>query len=265
MVNNRIVRVENLGFRYRRDYVLDDVSFSAAAGEVTAVMGANGCGKTTLLKLLLGLLRPERGSIFVDNRLVNDYSPHKLARKIAYIPQAHSSPFPYSVRELVAMGREAVRGCFFRRGARDREMVEEALDRMGISGLAERIYSELSGGERQLVLIARALVQETPVIVMDEPVNGLDFGNQVRLLEIVRSLADDGLAIIKSTHFPEHALMCADHTVLIHNRKLLADGRPRDTITPANMKKIYNIDIRMMDLPDGTLSCRPEINVSRYL
>lgn len=259
-----VIKIEKLKFKYRQNQVLDDLTFSIKPGQVTAILGANGCGKTTLLKLIMGLLRTREGTIHIADREIKQYSPHKLARKIAYVPQAHAAVFPYSVREIVAMGRETMRGCFRREGPASRDYVDAALDRLGINCLSDRIYSELSGGERQMVLIARALAQETSVIVMDEPVSGLDFGNQIKLLEIVRELADSGLAIIKSTHFPEHALMCADRAILLHKGKLLADGSPEEAVNSSNLMKIYNIGVNVLTLPDGSLYCRPELRKNAF-
>jgi iron complex transport system ATP-binding protein len=166
---------------------------------------------------------------------------------ISYVAQAHHCAFPYSVFEIVMMGRENRLGCFGRANQEDRDAANKALERLGVFELKNRIYSELSGGERQLILIARALAQDTEIIIMDEPVSGLDYGNQMRLLEETAKLADSGLMIIKSTHYPDHALMVADDVMMLHDGKLYARGKPEHVIDSHSMNKLYRTKVSLVN------------------
>lgn len=240
------INVDNVKFFYGRSLILDGISLTFAASGVIALMGANGSGKTTLLKLLLGILKPRSGNIYLNEKPLQAHTPYQLSRKVSYVPQAHHCAFPYSVFEIVMMARQSQYGPFGRTNANDRTIANQALERLGITNLTHHIYSELSGGERQLVLIARALAQQTKVIVMDEPVSGLDYGNQIRLLEETTKLARDGLMIIKSTHHPDHALMVADRIIMIHEKRVLAQGPPKDVINEQNMRLLYQINTTVM-------------------
>lgn len=238
--------------------VLAGVGLAVRAGEVVAVLGANGGGKSTLLKLLLGLLEPARGSVHLGGRPLKDWSRRDIARRLAYIPQTQAMPFPYRVRDLVALGRIARRGLLDRLHRDDHRAVDAALRRLAIADLAERPYTELSGGQRQLCLIARALAQEAPVIVMDEPATGLDYGNQWRLLALVRELAAEGRAFVQTTHHPEHALGGASRVVMLHGGRVLEDGPPREVITPERVRRVYGLGVTRHRLDGGAMVLVPE-------
>jgi iron complex transport system ATP-binding protein len=165
------------------------------------------------------------------------------ALRIAYVPQAHAAPFPFTVRDVVLMGRAAHLRAFAMPGERDRAIADAALESLGITGLADTPCTEISGGERQLALIARALAQQARIIVMDEPTANLDYGNQMRLLAHIRTLAGQGLAIVLSTHNPDHALQVADRVALLKDGTLMALGAPAATLTPQRLKDIYGIDV----------------------
>ncbi|WP_295383810.1 ABC transporter ATP-binding protein [uncultured Thiodictyon sp.] len=239
--------------------VLSGISLGVRAGQVVALLGANGSGKSTLLRLLLGLLAPGAGSVWLDGRALTAVSRRAAARRLAYVPQLHSVPFPYLVRDLVALGCIPRRGLFRTLGPTDHAAVGAALERLGIGHLAQRPYTGLSGGERQLCLIARALVQEAAVILMDEPVTGLDYGNQWRLLALLRELAAEGRAVVATTHYPDHALSTADRVVLLHEGRLLADGTPETVVTPANLHTLYRIKVSTHRVPGGPLALVPTL------
>ncbi|AUB81777.1 ABC transporter ATP-binding protein [Candidatus Thiodictyon syntrophicum] len=239
--------------------VLAGVSLALRPGEVVALLGANGSGKSTLLRLLLGLLRPGRGTLCLEGRPWAAWRRRERARRVAYVPQIHQVPFPYLVRDLVALGRIPQRGLLRTLGADDRDAVARALERLHITHLAERPYHELSGGERQLCLIARALVQEAQVIVMDEPVTGLDYGHQWRLLALIRELAAAGRAVIMSTHYPDHALNAANRVLLLHAGRLAADGPPEAVVTPANLLLLTGLAVSAHRIPGGPLALVPEL------
>ncbi len=256
-----LLMAEGLGFRYGSGGppVLAGVSLQINSGETLALLGANGSGKSTLLRLLLGLTQPQSGSITLAGRPLPAWSRREIARHIAYVPQSQAAPFPYRVRDLVALGRIAHRGLYASMTRADHQAVAAAMERLDITPLAHRIFTELSGGQRQLCLIARALAQEAPLIVMDEPITGLDYGNQWRLLALVRELAAEGRAFIKSTHHPEHALGAATRVILLHRGRLAADGTPEAVVTPANIRCLYGIEVSLQPTPAGPLALIPEL------
>ncbi|MFH0784710.1 MAG: ABC transporter ATP-binding protein [Pseudomonadota bacterium] len=241
-----LLKVSGIDFAYRGRKVLHDISLEFRRGEVVSLLGPNGSGKTTLLKVLLGLLTPRRGCVHFENRLLSSYASNELAKKIAYVPQTHREAFSYSVEDVVLMGRMPYHSFFSTYSTRDREIAEAAMDRLDILALKDRAYTEISGGERQLTLIARALAQGAGVFIMDEPVNGLDYGNQMRLLNDINGLAEEGLTFIMTTHFPDHALMTADRVILFKEGRVIADGAPEATITRETLQTLYRIDVNVV-------------------
>jgi iron complex transport system ATP-binding protein len=235
--------LSKLSFGYGTGTVGEDVTLSLAEGEVLALLGPNGAGKTTLFKTVLGLLPLKAGEITLDGKPLSGWSRRERARRIAYVPQAHAALFPFTVFDVVLMGRAAHLAPFAMPGAADRAAAEEALSSLGMAHLAERPYTEISGGERQMVLIARALAQSPSILVMDEPTSSLDYGNQMRLLAHIRRLSQRGLSIILSTHNPDHAFLVADRVALLHEARLIALGAPAEVLTPETMKRLYGIDV----------------------
>lgn len=248
------VRLEGreLYFSYRGRAILEGVGLAAGGGELVALLGPNGVGKSTLLRLLLGFLSPSRGQVFVGGDLATSLSGRELARRIAYVPQIHITPFPYTVREVVLLGRLPSNGLFRAPSESDETVVAEVLQRLSIDHLAERIYTEISGGERQLTLIARALAQGARVLVMDEPMASLDFGYQIRLGAHLRALTDAGYAVVMSTHDPRFAHLSATRVALLSGGKIIADGPPAEILTAAAVGSLYNIDIRNEALAVGS-------------
>lgn len=238
-----ILAASDLAVGYGAHVVGRELSISLAGGEVLALLGPNGGGKTTLLKTLLGLLRPLGGHVVLEGRPLLSYSARERARRIAYVPQVHSGVFAFSVEDVVSMGRIAHGGLFSRPSSRDRAVAQASMVRMGIADLAQRPYTLISGGERQLALIARALAQEPKLVVLDEPTASLDFGNQGRVMREVRSLAAAGLAVVFSTHDPNQALRHADRAILIRDGSVLAAGPCIDVLTPATLRELYRADI----------------------
>lgn len=194
----------------------------------------------------------------LEGRLLPAVSPKQLARRIAYVPQVHRISFGYRVMDVALMGRMPHKPFFFRYSESDESIALKALDRLSIIHLKDRPYTEVSGGERQLVLIARALVQGADIFIMDEPVNGLDYGNQIRLLGCIADLARSGYTIIKTTHFPDHALWISDRVVMLKNGRVIADGRTGEIITSANLYRLYNTDVDVLKLSGGGCICVPE-------
>ncbi|KQX55890.1 MULTISPECIES: ABC transporter ATP-binding protein [unclassified Ensifer] len=252
--------IRDLAFGYGGRTVGENASLSLESGEVLALLGPNGAGKTTLFKTVLGLLPVKAGDILLDGRPLSAWSRRERARQIAYVPQAHAALFPFTVLEVVLMGRAARLAPFSSPGARDRRIAMEALGGLGVAHLAMRPYTEISGGERQMALIARALTQEPAILVMDEPTANLDYGNQMRVLSHVRALAARGLSVVLSTHNPDHAFLVADRVALLHASKLSALGLPKDVLTPASLKQLYDIDVVIgsIDGSDARL-CAPRL------
>ena len=254
-----MLRIDNLAFGFPGRTVGRDVSFALADGEILCVLGPNGSGKTTLFRTLLGLLAPHGGSIALDGSALETLSREAIARRIGYVPQAHAGYFAYSVREMVLMGRTAHLGAFGAPGRRDRAQAQAALETLGVEALAERPFTEISGGERQLTLIARALAQEPRLLVMDEPTASLDFGNQVRVLERIAQLAARGIAVLFSTHDPDHAFLCAQRALLLTEGRVLALGPPREVVRSDTLERLYGVSVEVLPLPGGGHTCLPAL------
>jgi iron complex transport system ATP-binding protein len=238
-----MLATEKLAFGYGERRVGEDVSLAVAPGEIACLLGPNGSGKTTLFRTLLGLLPAIAGTISIDGNDATHWPAQTRARALAYVPQAVATTFAFTVRELVLMGRAPHLSVFAVPSKADEEKVEQALARVGISDLADRAATELSGGERQLVLIARALVQECRTMIMDEPTASLDLGNRVRVLSQLRRLASEGVSAIIATHEPDHALAIADHAFLLAKGKLVASGKPAEVITTDSLSRLYGVAV----------------------
>jgi iron complex transport system ATP-binding protein len=246
--------IEDLAFGYRERPVGAGVSLAVAAGEILCLLGPNGGGKTTLFKTILGLVPALGGRIAVDGEDLAGWSPRRRARAMGYVPQSGAGPFPFTVREMVLMGRTAHRGPFAGPSPADHAAAEAALERLGIARLAGRDWLRLSGGERQLALIARALAQEPRILVLDEPTASLDFGNQLRVLGQIRRLAaEGGLAVAFSTHHPEQAFACADRVAMLRDGRLVRSGPPLEAITPQAMRLVYDVDVLVLPVGDGRM------------
>ncbi len=254
-----MLTVESLAFGYPPRTVGRDVSFTLDAGEVMCVLGPNGSGKTTLLRTLLGLLPLHEGRILFNGKDFASFPRREIARIAGYVPQAHSPYFAYSVRDMVLMGRSAHLGTFSRPGAHDREVATRVLESLGISPLADRPVTEISAGERQLALVARALAQEPRLLVMDEPTASLDFGNQVRVLERIAALAGGGISILFSTHDPDHAFLAAQRALLLAEGRVLALGTPREVIRADTLERLYHVAVQVVPLEGGGHTCLPAL------
>ena len=246
-----LLRVERARFCYQQRQILDGISLNFAKGGVVALLGANGSGKTTLLKIMLGLLQPKTGTVFFDGQALPSIPRRDFARRVAYVPQVHRESFAYTVEDVVLMGRLPYLSFFSAYSSSDREIARAAMAKLDILHLKDRPYTQISGGELQLALIARALSQGAEVFVMDEPVNGLDYGNQMRLLNAIKRLAREGLTFIMTTHFPDHALMTADRVILIKNGAVMVDGPPEQIITKRTIFELYRIEVDVVQMNGG--------------
>jgi iron complex transport system ATP-binding protein len=208
-----------------------------------------------LFKTILGLLPALAGEVRFNGDLAKGWSRRRFAKVVSYVPQSHQPYFSFTSFDLVLMGRTAHIGAFAMPAAKDRDFAADCLDRLGIGHLAQRHFPELSGGEQQMVLVARALAQEPRILIMDEPTASLDFGNRVKLLGEIRRLADSGLAVVLSTHDPDHALQIADQVVLLHHGQTLIAGSLAETITPENLRRVYGVDVSIIDAGSGRRVC----------
>ena len=220
--------------------VLQQVCLRVGKGEVVNVLGPNGCGKTTLLRAILGFLPVPSHSIFLSGRPQEKILRSEVARILAYVPQIHAGVFAYRVLDVVLMGRTA-RSPWLRFSAEDVDKAMHALEQIRMADYARKSYLELSGGQRQLVLIARALCQQCSALVMDEPVTGLDYGNQFRLLELIGELSNSGPAIMLTTHHPEQAVYLGGRAILLKEGRVVANGPVSSTVTAVQIKDLYNL------------------------
>jgi len=237
-----LLEARALSFGHPGRLVGEGVSLRVDPGEVVAVLGPNGGGKTTLLRTLGGSLKPVAGEVVVAGEPLARWPRRRLAGVLGYVPQAHAGAFAWTAEEIVLMGRTAHLPWFGAPSRRDHAVARGALDGLGIGALAARVYSELSGGERQLVLLARALAQEPRALLMDEPTSSLDFGNQIRVLDHVAALAGRGIAVLMTTHHPDHALRVARRVVLLKAGRLVGEGDPRALLSPEGLARLYDVD-----------------------
>ena len=246
--------IEDLSFSYGKQNILDHISFRAEGGELLAVLGPNGAGKTTLFKCILGLKKGYTGTVSVDGTDVRQFSNRELAHRIASIPQIHPMSFQYSVMDMVLMGTSHMISPVSVPGKEQERIALEALDRLGISELSARPYDQLSGGEQQLVFIARALAQQAKILIMDEPTASLDYGNRTHVLSLIRKLADEGYTILMSTHDPQHALWYGTKALALSNGSVTAFGTPTEVLTEELLSGLYGKEIRLFDTPSGPVA-----------
>ena len=244
------VEVKNLSFSYGDRQVLHDISFCVDGGEFLSILGPNGVGKSTLFRCILGLLSGYTGQVLLDGVDTRTFSAREAARHIAYIPQSSHPIFNYSVFDIVLMGATTRLSPFQTPAAQDCRKCEWALDKVGIAHLTQRCFHRLSGGEQQLVLIARALVQDAPILMLDEPTANLDFGNQLLVLERLRALTREGYTVIQTTHHPEQSYMFSDRILAIQNGRILALSTPAEVLTKENMRTLYGVDVDIISLHD---------------
>ena len=242
------IEVRNLSFAYGSHQVLHDISFEIPDSTLVNVLGPNGVGKSTLFRCILGLNRDYEGTILVNGKDIRELSIKERAREISYIPQTHASVYDYEVLDVVLMATGSDLKMLSNPGCEQRKRAYEALERIGIEEFAHRQYTHISGGEQQLVLIARALAQNAKTIVMDEPTSALDYGNTMRVLSCVRQLAREGLSIIQSTHNPDHGFLYSDRTLVIKEGRVDAYGDPREVITSELISGLYSLDVEVNSL-----------------
>ncbi|MFT3753103.1 MAG: ABC transporter ATP-binding protein [Paludibacter sp.] len=255
------LEIKKGAFGYPNKPVLTDVNFELNTGEIFCVLGKNGAGKTTLFKSMLGILQPLSGSILLNGKPIEHWNRRQFARLVGYIPQARSLPFPFSVLDVVLFGRTAHMTAFGSPGKKDRVLAEECLDLLGITHLKDRTFTHLSGGEQQLVIIARALAQQPSFLVMDEPTSSLDFGNQIKIIRQVNALKNNSLGIVMATHSPDHAFMCEANVAIVHEGKIWKNGHSNDIVSAEILKEIYDVEVKVRSFNEDSkrLVCVPVI------
>ena len=237
------LEVRHLSFSYGAHKVLKDISFDLQPGEFLSVLGPNGVGKSTLFRCILGLLTDYQGEILSDGESLKHMPRREMARRIAYIPQINRPTFGYTVLDTVLMGTTRQVSMFSQPGREQIAAARKALERVGAAHLTERDFSFLSGGEQQLVLVARAIAQQAEILIMDEPTSALDFGNQLRILQLVKELAGEGYGVLLSTHNPQHALSFATRILALSDGKVAALGKADEVLTPALVKQLSHVDV----------------------
>ena len=251
------LEARNLCFSYGAHPILRNVSFSLERGELLGLLGQNGSGKTTLFRSLLGLDNRYTGEVFLEGENIRGKNPAALARLAAYVPQAHHLSFNYTVLDMVLMGATSGKSEWALPGRRQKDAAMEALAKINFLEFHNRNFRNLSGGEQQMVLIARALAQETQILIMDEPTANLDYGNQLRLLMTIKGLSRQGYSILLSTHNPDHAFLFARRVLALHNHAVAAAGPPADVLTPELMYTLYGVHVRLRKDEEGRVSSVP--------
>jgi iron complex transport system ATP-binding protein len=251
------LEARDLHFGFEKRAILKGVNLVLMPGEVVSLLGANGAGKTTLLRLLLGLVSPAQGEVLIGGGPVASLSRREIATRVAYVPQVHMTPFPYTVREIVTMGRLPRTSLLSSPSEIDHDVVERVLQKLEISHLADRVYSEISGGERQLALIARALAQEAPTLILDEPLANLDFGYQSVVARHLKQLAKDGHSVLMTGHDPQFAYQASSRIALLIDGRLEQEGSPCQVLNVENLRRLYGIDVECVPLTGDRVAFFP--------
>jgi iron complex transport system ATP-binding protein len=254
----KILEINNASFSYNGNgNVFEDIDMSIKNSDVLCILGPNGTGKSTLIKCMNGLLKLNSGNIFLNDEDIYGMDKADLAKVMGYIPQSHHSTFSFSVFDVVLMGRAPHLSLTSVPGEKDFKIADKAIESLGISYLKDKTYTEISGGEKQLVLLARVLTQEPQILLLDEPTSHLDFGNQIRTLKVINRLSDQGLSVVMTSHYPDHAFLSSNKVAIMNNGSIMAMGEPESVVTEENMKRAYGIDVKVMDVDESRKACIP--------
>ena len=236
--------IRDASYRYPNGSdVFERVSFTVERGQIVSILGPNGAGKSTLLMCVAGLFALHKGEILLKGKPIQHMKMEDVAKLVGFVPQNHYPTFDYTVEEFVLLGRSPHIGMLSSPGEKDCEIAAAAIAEMGLEQFRNRIYTQLSGGERQLVLIARALCQQPEILLLDEPTAHLDYGNQIRMLKLVERLRNAGYTILMTTHFPDHVFMCCDKVVIVKDKGLFACGRPEEVMTEQMLRDTYGVPV----------------------
>lgn len=241
----------------------ENVNFTLNAGEILSVLGPNGAGKTTLLKCIMGLLKWTEGETYIDDRPAASYKSKELWKRIGYVPQAHRMVFGYSVEDVVIMGRAPYIGTIAQPTRKDHEEAMKALELVGIEHLARKSCNEISGGELQLALIARTLVSNPEILILDEPESHLDVQKQITILKTIRKLSEEkGISCIINTHYPNHAFYLADEVLMTAKEKGIIHGPVQEVMTEQRMREFFDIDMKKISFLEGDLSLETMVPIA---
>ena len=241
-----MLNVSDLRFAYHSDReILKGVSLSLDQGDILCLLGSNGVGKTTLLRCLLGFQKPSSGSITLDGNDLARLKVAQRARHLAYVPQSSSMAFPYLAKEVVLMGRVSHLSGASSHKREDIDFAMECMEHLQVSHLAERRYQELSGGEKQMVLVARALAQNAQLLIMDEPTANLDYHNQVKILTAIKHLSEKGLSIFMTSHYPDHAFLACTKVALMKGGRITSFGNPNDVVSTESLSQLYDTPVHV--------------------
>lgn len=241
-----MISVQNASCGYGGKAILSDINFSFQAGEAVCVLGANGIGKTTLFKSLLGLIPFVDGTITIEGEAIKMLPKRTLAKKVAYVPQSSLFAYQHPVEEVIVMGRAQYIKPFDTPSEKDYAIVETVMNQLKISYLLGMSYSKLSGGEKQLVLIARAIVQGASYILLDEPASNLDLANQSLLMQTINSLKKQGVGVLMISHSPSHAFSCCEKTLMIYHDGKSECGNTREMVTTERLKRVYSANVEII-------------------
>ncbi len=240
-----ILETDNLSFHYHNGrLIFHSVSFNVGKGEVLSILGPNGSGKSTLLNCLANLYKPVTGEILLNGQPMSKMSLRDVARMVGYVPQIHIPTYAFTVREFAVMGRTPYIGAFATPSRDDYRIADEALERIGVAHLRDKPYTEISGGERQQVTLARVIAQQPQLILLDEPTAHLDYGNQHRVIRMIRQLAAEGYALIMTTHNPEHAIILDGKVAILNRKGVLSIGRAAETLNAETLSNLYELSIK---------------------
>lgn len=233
-------------FKFKNtDYILKDINFSLEEGDILSVLGPNGVGKTTLIKCLTGLLKWTRGETFLDGKNISSIKENEIWSKISYIPQKRNFSFPYTGLEMVLFGSTSSLNIFEKPNKKERIRAKEVMKMIGIDHLSNKNANEMSGGEVQMLLIARSLVKDPKIIILDEPESGLDYKNQLIILNLIKKLSERGVIIVMNTHYPEHALKISNKCLLLNYDMTYKFGNTREVLNRKNLKKSFSVDVKI--------------------
>lgn len=250
--SGRLLVVRDVDFAYPgQENTLNGVGFTVGNGELITLLGPNGSGKSTLLNCIMNLLEPQAGSIVLDGLPVARMGHRDIAQRVAYVPQSTNVSFAYTVRDYVAMGRAPFLKMYSSPSPEDYAKVDRALDRLGVSDLAARSYNELSGGQRQLIDVARALVQDPRLILFDEPTSALDYGNQIKVLRMVKELSYEGYAIVMTTHNPDHPILLDSSVCLLDRDGCLTKGTVDEIMQEDRLEAVYQSEMVIRYVEDA--------------
>lgn len=249
----KILEVKDLAFSYRRGgrNIFEKVNFDIESGEILSILGTNGAGKSTLLNCIARLYTPHTGEIYLEDRPMSKMSLGDMAKVVGYVPQIHNPAYGYSVLDFVVMGRTPYIGVLSQPGDADYEIAAQALQNMNIMHLADKSYTEISGGERQQVTIARVLAQKPKLVLLDEPTAHLDYGNQLRTIRLIRNLAKAGFAVLMTTHVPDHVIMLGGKVGMLDRQGYLTFGQARDIMSDERLSELYNINLKIVHLQEA--------------